>query len=326
MFDRYHDTLLIALLLLCLCAGAWSLAETSSEAKMGVLESELRVLGVSRESYFREVSCHTVRGGQKRLWVESRELMRSVTGGQTLFFGPRGEIFPQELSFQSERGILRGDGRELLLESGVRFSRDGLDLSGNKAHYLMEVDEMRLEGAVEGSAFSAASGDTLLVQADQVKIWPEAKKSLYKGNVRGRIERHRKYEKGLRFGSRELLADMNLLQLKLDGKVEVIRPRVLARGRRGEIYLKNYNKKLKYFVLYDDVEVTERVERGRNAPYNRKAHGEKLEGLPRENKIILTGYPRVYQQGDVIRGNRITLRENTEVVEVDDANTNFLLR
>lgn len=45
-----------------------------------------------------------------------------------------------------------------------------------------------------------------------------------------------------------------------------------------------------------------------------------------ENKIILTGYPKVYQLKDVIKGNRIILREDNEVVEVDDANTNFILK
>jgi hypothetical protein len=45
-----------------------------------------------------------------------------------------------------------------------------------------------------------------------------------------------------------------------------------------------------------------------------------------ENKIVLTGYPRAYQFDDVIKGNIITLRENNEVVEVDDSNTKFKIR
>jgi lipopolysaccharide export system protein LptA len=57
----------------------------------------------------------------------------------------------------------------------------------------------------------------------------------------------------------------------------------------------------------------------------RKAFAEKLEGLISEKKIILTGLPKVFQQKDVIKGNRITIRENIETVEVDDANTNITL-
>ena len=58
----------------------------------------------------------------------------------------------------------------------------------------------------------------------------------------------------------------------------------------------------------------------------RKAFAEKLEGVMSEDRIILTGFPRVLQGGDVIKGSRITLIENNELVEAEDANTNFELR
>jgi len=72
-------------------------------------------------------------------------------------------------------------------------------------------------------------------------------------------------------------------------------------------------------VLYDDVKVVERVETER-ATFERKAFSEKLEGISSEEMVILTGYPKVYQLDDFIKGNKIILRENNEVVEVDDAN------
>ena len=43
----------------------------------------------------------------------------------------------------------------------------------------------------------------------------------------------------------------------------------------------------------------------------------------REAKIVLTGAPRVEQDQDVIKGYQITLRENVELVEVDDSQTSF---
>jgi len=58
----------------------------------------------------------------------------------------------------------------------------------------------------------------------------------------------------------------------------------------------------------------------------RKAFGERLEGFTSLDRLVLTGYPKVYQEGDVIKGNKITLRINNEVVEVDDANTRFKLK
>ena len=115
--------------------------------------------------------------------------------------------------------------------------------------------------------------------------------------------------------------------VNLEGDVFLIKQQLKANSRRGEIFLENYNKKLKYFVLYDDVKVVEKVmlEGINSSSFDRRAFSEKLEGMMSEGRIILTGYPKVFQQGDVIKGNRITLRENNEVVEVDDANTNFRL-
>src|SRR5690606_7602443 len=113
------------------------------------------------------------------------------------------------------------------------------------------------------------------------------------------------------------------------GNVELRKQEVTAQSKRGEIFLENYNKKLKYYVLYDDVKVSEKVKvPSPSGPrsYVRRALSEKLEGIVAEDKVILTGYPRVFQEKDVIKGNRIILRENNEVVEVDDANTNFILR
>ena len=52
---------------------------------------------------------------------------------------------------------------------------------------------------------------------------------------------------------------------------------------------------------------------------NRKAYAERLEGLGREEKMVLTGAPRVEMGKDVIKGYRITIRENVDLIEVDDA-------
>ena len=61
-------------------------------------------------------------------------------------------------------------------------------------------------------------------------------------------------------------------------------------------------------------------------PQLRKAYSEKLEGHQRSAKVILTGAPRVEQGEDIIQGYQITLRENVELVEVDDAQSSFNLK
>src|SRR5690606_35662995 len=119
--------------------------------------------------------------------------------------------------------------------------------------------------------------------------------------------------------------NLNDQHITLDGDVEMKKQQLTAQARRGEIFLENYNKKLKYYVLYDDVKLREKVV-ARGERLERKAFAEKLEGVMSEDRIILTGFPKVLQRGDIIKGNRITLRENNVIVEVEDANTNFKLR
>ena len=69
-----------------------------------------------------------------------------------------------------------------------------------------------------------------------------------------------------------------------------------AKSLKGQIFLENYNKKLKYFVLSDDVVVNEKVMLGREL-MERRALAEKLEGFMSKNLLIL-GNPRVIQQDD----------------------------
>jgi lipopolysaccharide export system protein LptA len=119
--------------------------------------------------------------------------------------------------------------------------------------------------------------------------------------------------------------DLNIGKIDLLEKVRLKKQQLKARSRRGEVYLENFNKKLKYFVLFDDVKVTEKVMLD-GSSFERKAFAETLEGFTAEEKIVLTGYPKVFQMRDTIKGNKIVLRENNEVIEVDDANTNFQLK
>ena len=99
-----------------------------------------------------------------------------------------------------------------------------------------------------------------------------------------------------------------------------------SHDRRGEIYLDNQSKKLKYYTLFDDVKVIEKLKINENQLIERKAFGEKLEGIISEDKLILTGSPKVLQEDDVVKGNKITLRENNEVIEVEDASSNFTVK
>ena len=162
------------------------------------------------------------------------------------------------------------------------------------------------------------SRDYVTISADSMRSMPSAQITSFRGNVSGSMQRKKKYEGKLSFSSATMDLDGEKSLALLDGGVRLIRQSYDITAGKAEMFLDNYNKNLKYFVLNDDVKMTEKVE-GPEGVQVRKAFAEKLEGYGREEKMILSGAPRVEIGKDVIKGYRITIRENVDFVEIDDA-------
>jgi len=257
--------------------------------------------------------------------LDADELTMNSTVGKTFFFKPKGFVFTgkgERVDYAGERGVYDQNKEVLTLERETTVNLPDTQANSEKMIYEVKEDRVHLIGDVKTKTFYVEEGDWIFLDADEAYFWTEARRSRYLGNVSGKIKRKRVYEDSLSFRSNELYLNMNTLKADLNHNVFMKKQNLTATSRRGEIFLENYNKKLKYFVLYDDVKVIEKVMLDGKF-INRKAFSEKLEGLPSESKIILTNYPKVYQLNDVIKGNKIVLRENTEVVEVDDANSKF---
>ena len=142
------------------------------------------------------------------------------------------------------------------------------------------------------------------------------------------MESFRKEEQGvLLFSSEVLEMDLNRYRLDVSENVVFKRERFLAQGNRGQIFLNKEGKHVEHYTLYDNVRLKEQVKRkNERAFFERSAMAEKLEGAFGDNRVVLTGRPRVIQEKDVIKGNQIILRKDIELVEVDDASANFELR
>ena len=79
-------------------------------------------------------------------------------------------------------------------------------------------------------------------------------------------------------------------------------------------------------MFYDDIKLVEQLNTSEGNSQTRRAYSEKLEGYMSQGKIVLTGAPRVEQGDDLIKGYQITLRENVELVEVEEAQSSFKLK
>lgn len=252
----------------------------------------------------------------------SAEIMRSQGEEMAEFETPRGVYnFQQKnktIKYSANEGLYRKDKEVLTLSGKVKLDSSEAQYLADKVKYFFTKDLLIGNGNVKFSGEDPKSRDFVLVESNSMRANPEAQLSKFKGDVKGSMQRKKKYEGKLTFASHELHLDGNKSLANLVGNVQMKRDSYNITAGKADMYLENYNKSLKYFVLNDDVKVTEKLQTEEGIQ-ERRAFAERLEGFGREQKMVLSGAPRVEMGEDVIKGYRITIRENVDLIEVDDA-------
>ncbi len=281
----------------------------------------------TEESFFKTVNLYLLENQKPKLLLNAEEMALHTYRDQTSFFRPKGTAYTeagQPVDYMARRGFFDGKLQRLSLFENVELKMNKNWIKSEMMTYLIEQDQLEATGSVRSYHYDEVNRDRLFANANRASGQPRAGEMEYFGDVNGRIERLRAYEPPVFYKAQQMRLSMPKLMIHLIDQVQLKKQDLTADSRSGEIFLDNYNKKLKYYVLNDDVKVVEKVQLGKDSII-RRSFSERLEGFALESKIVLTGYPRVFQKQDVIKGNRITLRENTEVVEVEDSNTQFLL-
>lgn len=281
------------------------------------------------ESFFKQVDYYSVDDGRPTLNFQSELLTHSVLDSKLIGLNPKGVAFrvdnDEPIHFQSKNAKVSFNKKEINLENDVAVVLENTELNADKMQIRLDQNIIYANGTVKTLSNSKDDSEQVLISADSATYLPKQKYFEYVKNVQGTLKRRKKYEESIRFKTDNLIFDgqKNLAELK--GDVHFMRDNFDIYANSGNIFLENYNKKLKYYSFSDDVRLEEKVNSdGRQ--FTRKAFSEKLEGFMSEKKIILTGLPKVFQEKDVIKGNMIVIRENIETVEVDDANTNIILK
>jgi LPS export ABC transporter protein LptC len=206
----------------------------------------------------------------------------------------------------------------LTLTGDVKVTSDEAIYNAQKIKYYLKKDLIIGTGGVNFQGDDLKTKDHIEVSSENMRANPEAQISRFQGDVKGSMQRKKKYEGKTTFSSMALLLEGDKSLAHLEGDVVMKRDNYVITSGKADMYLENYNKSLKYFVLNDDVKVTETL----NTPQGvtqRKAFAERLEGFGREQRMILSGAPRVETGSDVIKGYKITIRQNVDLIEVDDA-------
>ena len=251
----------------------------------------------------------------------------------------RGE---SDLSFKSPKGLLITDLRKIAysadfgeigkkvnifrLSGDVSFSDKNSTYLSDKIIYEGNQDKLTAIGNVSSELSDEKSGDKIKIRSRKLTSILKEKILSLSGSVRGNITRKRLFEQGMKFEAENVDVNSVKSQINLSNSVKIQRNNFNLSAGTAEIFLENYNKKLKYYTLYDDVKLEEKMQLETGQKQLRKAYAEKLVGYQRSGKIVLSGAPRVEQGKDVIKGYQVILRENTELVEVDDSKSSFNLK
>jgi lipopolysaccharide export system protein LptA len=224
----------------------------------------------------------------------------------------------QTLRYQAVFGVYRKKNEVLTLEGKVKMETDEAEYFADQFKYFIRKDLIIGQGSVKVIGDDLQSKDHFNIESDTMRAHPNMQWSRFRGNVRGSLQRKKKFEGASTFSSLEAEMDGVKSLAQLRGDVKMKRDNYLITAGKGDIHLENYNKSLKYFVFNDDVKVTETVKTPEGIT-TRNAFAERLEGFGREEKMVLSGAPRVEMGKDVVKGYRITIRENVDLIEVDDA-------
>ncbi len=287
------------------------------------------------DSYFKEVWHFKLINESPVFQIQSKELV--IDENYSLFdaYHLKGFYYsnqnPDPIVFQSDKARAYAEDSKLKLQENVFVSTGKHEFKSNEllifdnGKFFNGIGNVQTKSLIKANSGIDADTSTISVFSNIMNYSMPEDSVEYLGSVVGKVERVRKYEESLVFKTDKMNMDGKLGVVNLVGNVNLTKSNYEIWSNRGEIILENYNKKLKYYTLSDDVRMRE-VSPAKEKPFERKAYAEKLEGWMNERKVVLTGFPKVIQDKDIIKGNKIILRENSESVEIDDANSSMILK
>ena len=324
---------LVVFVSLCIWTGFLSLRvrDSSDSFAMSDREEEAGKGGGERNNFVGIHYYYLLRGErEKRFHLRADELLNNGVGGETVFHNPVGTILlngGRTLSYKGGRGRFEPRREELHLVEDVSFSQEDSKMACSEAVYSTGSKELRLVGNVSGTIRLNQQESTVRIDSGEAWAQPLTGKVRYLGGVKGNLESPRDQGDKLFFASKELDIDLHRDHLYASKEVTFRRDRFVAGGNRGEIFWNRKKNNIEHYVLQDNVLLKEKVaDKGRGGFIERLAFAEKMEGSFGDNRLTLTGRPRVAQGEDVIKGDKIILKKDSKMLEVHMANGNFRLR
>ncbi len=258
--------------------------------------------------------------------VFSQKLVDRINEKKVYFNAPKGSFgSDQKVSFEGDQGILTKDKGNLVVSDNVILTSDGMKTTSRD----LSVNLQKNSAIATGNVKSDIDEGVRKVSIRAQKLFVEdAKKELrYLGVVNGEIKgRDKQAFSNISFKS-DLLTYNNVDKIIfLEGNAFINRAKSQISGLRGNIWLNNQTSRVKYFSMSDDVKLRDEFVNAQGKVIKRNSFSEKVEGFSDEEKLILSGFPQVEQEGDIIKGNQMIIREDQEMIEIINTNSQFRLK
>lgn len=323
MVNKKHLFIILSFALLCI-----STIYFATSNKKQSLDQTMQNKSESAEtSLFKNVYFYKAFNFKPSFILESTKL-KIVNDIHFDFKTPKGMFYSKGKIFHYEADIGHmNQATEFLRLSGeVSLFGEDSDYASDKLEYNGKTGLLKAKGNVATRYTDKKTLDLINLKSQKLTSFVHQKEMFLEGSVKGDLKRYKIYEEGLRFFAESVTVKSLESLMVLSNNVKIYKNNYYLRSENAEIFLENYNKKLKYYTLYDDVKLEELLRLSSGKTQKRKAYAEKLEGVRSTGQVILTGAPRVEQGADVIKGYQITLREDTELIEVDDSQSHFSVK
>ena len=257
--------------------------------------------------------------------INSEKIIHEGAGGKITLLRPFGEILSKDgkIDYHGEYGEIFPGIHSVHLYEGVSFRGKGIDVKSKEMFLNQKKGEVSLLGEVETKA-NLDKGDKLFLRSEKAYLNRNQSLINYKGQVKGRVFfKNDKFSGPLSFTSENLKYFSTLGELELSEDVTLDRDTVNIQSRKGHIFLREKKKGIRYFVLEDDVKFREKFFLNSGKAILRTGISQKLEGFGFDQRIVFSGYPRIKQLDDLIRGNEIIIRQKSELIEIINTNSKF---
>ena len=295
----------------------FSSSKSSMKSISGVQKTAQRFKGVSYFLFSRK---------GEHLRVSSDEVLGSVNSDKVQLKKPYGEISTVDglVKYSGKRGEVFPQKSSISLYEQVKLSREGLRVLSDKLHIDQGQKIIDLVGGVKTFASNQA-GDKLSIQSDTAHMEGENHVVSYKDNVKGKVRyKNKNFSPPISFSSNRLNFISKTGEINLEENISFKRGNIKLSSNFGSIFLSNGAKKgVRYFIFNEDVRFNEKFKTKAGVAVTRTGVSQKLEGFGFEKKIILSGFPKIKQLDDLIRGNKIIIRESSEIVEILNTNSKF---